>query len=360
MQDVIQLGRFLIKIQWLVLAFSGIIGYIIILLRLRKFKDIRKTVNQTIIDLIIIAALVWRFSLIFVDPLKVLNNPLTVFYFSGGTYGFLLSLAAAAAYLIFRSIRQGISILLYVDFMITGFLAGTVIYNVATLIVTKQSLLFYIGQSILAVSLLLWQIKRKETGCSPVKKLLPVIALVILIVWDIYGAAHFNNINNIPDGNVNNNVQAKAADAINIKEGIENGDLAPDFELTTSDGRQAKLSDYRGRKVILNFWATWCPPCKAEIPELEKFYSEFKDKNTVILGVDMTQNEKSPESVSIFAGTNKITYPVLLDKDGAVNQTYQVSAIPTSYIIDEKGVIRNKLFGPMDYETMKNIIAGMN
>jgi peroxiredoxin len=192
-----------------------------------------------------------------------------------------------------------------------------------------------------------------------VKKILPIAVLVVLIVWGAYDAMHKGNINNASRGNTNN-IETKTADNGNIKEGIKNNNLAPDFELTTLDGKNVKLSDYRGKKVILNFWATWCPPCKAEIPDLEKFYSDFKDKDTVILGVDLMQSEKSQQSVSMFVGTYKITYPILLDKEGTANQKYQISAIPTSYIIDSKGVIRNKVVGPMDYETMKSMLESIN
>lgn len=192
------------------------------------------------------------------------------------------------------------------------------------------------------------------------KKILPILVLIVLIVWGIFDLVHKNNINNVPKGNANTNVQQKAADSASIKEGIDIGNLSPDFELTTLDGKQAKLSQYRGKKVILNFWATWCPPCNAEIPDLEKFYSDFKDKDTVILGVDLTQSEKSQESVSAFVRTNKITYPVLLDKDGTAADTYRILSIPTSFIIDTKGIIRNKASRPMDYDTMKGMLASIN
>jgi peroxiredoxin len=192
------------------------------------------------------------------------------------------------------------------------------------------------------------------------KRILPIAVLIALIVWGIFDVVHKNNINNASKAYTNTNVTAKANDNGTIEEGLQIGNLAPDFELTTLDGKKVKLSDYRGKKVVLNFWATWCPPCKAEIPDLEKFYSDFKDRDIVILGVDLTQSEKSQESVSMFAGNYGITYPILLDKEGTANETYQVSAIPTSYIIDTKGVIVNKVVGPMDYETMKGMLAGIN
>ena len=187
------------------------------------------------------------------------------------------------------------------------------------------------------------------------KKILPIVVLVALIIWGLYDVIHKNNINN-----ANTNTQSQTTNTADTTEGIKTGNLASDFELTTLDDKQVKLSGYRGKKVILNFWATWCPPCKAEIPDMEKFYSDFKSKDIVILGVNLTQSEKSQESVSTFVKTNGIMYPVLLDKENEANQKYQISAIPTSYIIDTKGIIRNKIVGPMDYERMENMLSSIN
>ena len=184
------------------------------------------------------------------------------------------------------------------------------------------------------------------------KKVLPIVMLIILIIWGIYNVIYKKNSNT--------NAHPQTINIVDAAEGIKTGNLASDFGLTTLDGKQVKLSDYRGKKVILNFWATWCPPCKAEIPDMEKFYSDFKSKDVIILGVNLTQSEKSEQSVSTFAKTYGITYPVLLDKDGMAAQIYQISAIPASYIIDTKGIIRNKIVGPMDYERMENMLSSIN
>jgi peroxiredoxin len=135
---------------------------------------------------------------------------------------------------------------------------------------------------------------------------------------------------------------------------------ALDFELVDLKGQQVKLSDLRGKVVLLNFWATWCPPCKAEIPDLIKFYEDFKDKDVVILGVDLTQSEKSQNAVADFLKSYGITYPVALDTDGTASKMYQVTGIPTSYIIDTQGIIRDIIVGPMDFEGMKRMLSGIN
>lgn len=192
------------------------------------------------------------------------------------------------------------------------------------------------------------------------KKLVPVILLAALLIWGIYDVVNKNNINNEAVGKINTNTEVITDKNDEIKIGLEKGNLAPDFELTTLDGRKVKLSDYRGKKVILNFWATWCPPCRAEIPDMDKFYSSYKDKDIVILGVNLTKAEQDQTSVKSFIKEYRVTYPIPLDKESLVAEMYQVSAIPTSYIIDPQGTIIQKIVGPMDFETMKSLLSISN
>ena len=131
------------------------------------------------------------------------------------------------------------------------------------------------------------------------------------------------------------------------RNGIEIGKSAPDFELTKLDGTNVKLSDLKGKKVILNFWATWCGPCQQEMPDMEAFYKEHKE-NVEILAINYTPSEKvGAEKVSNFAKEKGITFPILLDKNIDVTTAYKVITIPTSYFIDTKGVIQDKFIGPM-------------
>lgn len=136
-----------------------------------------------------------------------------------------------------------------------------------------------------------------------------------------------------------------------LREGAE----APDFELTALDGKTVKLSDYRGKKVILNFWATWCPPCKAEMPHMQNFYEENKDKGVEILAVNLTNMDKGVDEVQKFVKEYGLTFTIPLDEEGVAGTTYQAFTIPTSYILDENGVITKKIVGPMDENMMKEL-----
>jgi len=132
------------------------------------------------------------------------------------------------------------------------------------------------------------------------------------------------------------------------------GYLAPDFELPVlavqraSEGRTLRLSDFYGKPVLLNFWASWCPPCRKEMPDLQRFYERYGDR-IVLLGVDWNDE---PETARRFLQRFGITYPNVIDRDGEVFVAYRLTAVPTSFWIDRFGVIRGLWQGAMSLETM--------
>ncbi|HSP21696.1 MAG TPA: redoxin domain-containing protein [Planococcus sp. (in: firmicutes)] len=138
------------------------------------------------------------------------------------------------------------------------------------------------------------------------------------------------------------------------------GQAAPDFELTSLDGEAVRLSDYRGKKVILNFWATWCPPCKAEMPHMQKFYEANKDKGIEVLAVNLTSIDKGEESVHAFVEEFGLTFPIPMDRDGTLGPQYQAVTIPTTYIIDTEGIIQKKIVGPMDEAMMQKLTSSID
>lgn len=131
--------------------------------------------------------------------------------------------------------------------------------------------------------------------------------------------------------------------------GTEKGDLAPDFELETMDGETVKLSDFRGQKVMLNFWASWCPPCRAEMPDIQKFH---ENEDGVIVSVNLTETENSIRNVESFIEEYELTFPVLVDEKTQVGNRYNAQALPTSYLINTKGEIHNIAIGPLNYDQM--------
>ena len=118
--------------------------------------------------------------------------------------------------------------------------------------------------------------------------------------------------------------------------------IAPDFSLSDLDGRTVRLSDLRGKVVLVNLWATWCPPCLAEMPDLAALYKAHQAEGLVILGVNDQEYE---ETVAEFLARNPLPYPVLLDPDSRVSRVYGVDYLPASFVIDRRGVLRATLAG---------------
>src|SRR5699024_3194960 len=139
------------------------------------------------------------------------------------------------------------------------------------------------------------------------------------------------------------------AEVVDANVGIEKGDMAPDFELETLDGGKVKLSDLRGEKVMINFWATWCPPCRAEMPDIQKFH---ENEEGTIVSVNLTDTENSVRNVEDFIDEYDITFDVLYDPDSSIGTRYEAQALPTSYLINTKGEIHNIAVGPLNYEQM--------
>ncbi|MCS5695131.1 TlpA family protein disulfide reductase [Desulfofundulus thermocisternus] len=137
--------------------------------------------------------------------------------------------------------------------------------------------------------------------------------------------------------------------------GMDVGQRAPDFTLTTADGEELSLSDFRGRPVVLNFWATWCPPCRAEMPAIQSFY-EKTGREIHVLAVNLTASERSAARVKDFLDAGGFTFPVLLDTRGDVAREYLVRAIPTTFFIDREGIIRARHTGSLTLEMLEEIV----
>ncbi len=190
------------------------------------------------------------------------------------------------------------------------------------------------------------------------KKIIAVLALIGLVIWGMYDIRNTNLTNTKTAEKTPTEVKSVNSQETPMQKiGLQKGNLPPDFELRTPEGQIIRLSDLKGKKVILNFWATWCPPCRLEMPDMEKFYKKQKSKGIEILAVNLTKTEKKRTDVPDFIKAYGITFPVLLDEETEVAQMYQVSSIPTSYLIDSDGVIREKLVGPMNEDMMTELLS---
>ncbi|KJR41499.1 redoxin domain-containing protein [Candidatus Magnetoovum chiemensis] len=134
---------------------------------------------------------------------------------------------------------------------------------------------------------------------------------------------------------------------------------APDFKLKSVDGQEVSLSSLKGKVVLLNFWATWCDPCRDEMPSLNKLYKEFKDKNFVVLGI----SSENARDVKAFLNSNPLEFLMLIAPNSSVSKSYKVFMMPTSFLIDKKGRIVNKYLGQrqwLDRQIKEEITKAIN
>jgi peroxiredoxin len=137
---------------------------------------------------------------------------------------------------------------------------------------------------------------------------------------------------------------AAALGILTAKERVE----APELIGTGLDGKTIRLEDFRGKVVFLNFWATWCIPCRQEMPAMERLYREFKERGFVVLAVNV---QEGPGAVKAFVQELKLTFPVVLDPDGKAAMTYLVRGLPATYLIDRKQILVGRAIGAREWDS---------
>ena len=142
-----------------------------------------------------------------------------------------------------------------------------------------------------------------------------------------------------------NDSSFKFSNQVAIKDNLP----APDFTFPGLDGKMVSLSDHKGKVVLVNIWATWCPPCVDEMPSMEKLYQKFKGENFEILAVSI--DEPGLKAVAPFMKKSNLTFPALIDSEGAIKAVYGITGIPESFIIDKQGILIKKIVGPVDWAT---------
>lgn len=120
--------------------------------------------------------------------------------------------------------------------------------------------------------------------------------------------------------------------------------LAPDFTLQTIEGHSIRLSELRGQAILINLWATWCPPCRAEMPAIQKMYEEYKDMGFVVLAINVS-NQDNPTAIQPFIQEFHLSFPILLDPSGEASRLYELRSLPSSFFIDKQGMIKEIVIG---------------
>ncbi len=149
----------------------------------------------------------------------------------------------------------------------------------------------------------------------------------------------------------------------NQTQGLSPGQQAPDFaaadgsaRVTDLDGNPLTIADLRGRPVWVIFWATWCPPCQAETPDIQRIWEEYRDDGLAIVAVDV---QEPAEAVADYARTYGLTYPIGVDVTAEVMKAYAVFGLPTHYFIGREGTVRDRYFGPLQLDQMRERIEAI-
>lgn len=139
--------------------------------------------------------------------------------------------------------------------------------------------------------------------------------------------------------------------------GLNTGDIAPDFRLQGLDGKTYILSDFRGSPVMLNFWATWCGPCRSEMPYMNEISIEWAEKELVVLAVNVSESQSGVQDFIDYYG---YSMTVLLDTAGSVSAQYDITGIPTTYFVDEDGIIQKRIVGAFpDKESIEQYLTDL-
>jgi thiol-disulfide isomerase/thioredoxin len=201
------------------------------------------------------------------------------------------------------------------------------------------------------------------------KKWMFTIVLILILGASIYSVKQYekntinkmqsnNNITNIPQATKTSEPSTETAKDSPILINPNSMKVsALDFKLKDLNGKEVSLSQLKGKRVFLNFWATWCPPCKAEMPEIEALYNETKDSDLVILAVNIGESQNTVKS---FMDKNKYNFSVLLDTDNSIAAKYNIQSIPTSFFIDKDGVIVSRHIGSMNKTQMETYIKNID
>ena len=139
---------------------------------------------------------------------------------------------------------------------------------------------------------------------------------------------------------------------------LDKGETAPNFSLPDLNGNMISLADYKGKVVLLNIWATWCPPCVEEMPSMEKLHQAMKGTDFEILAVSI--DASGTKTVTPFMKKHKLSFPALTDTKGAIKRLYQTTGVPESFIIDKDGIIAEKVLGPRDWASPGAIASFRN
>lgn len=334
MEEYIQLGPLNMKVQLLILLLSGLLAYCVMRYKAKTDHAGEQAVT-ILVNAVCLGLFIWKASYLVLHPVLTMKHPSYLLYFTGGETGMILGIAAAVIYVLIALSRTTVSLSSLTLIGLLGSSAFLMVYEGGRAVLegSGQSAVLFAACCLLSF---LFLFKRNKHLLFAATFLLAGTLTVSLI-------------------GTQNKQEEKPAAAMSSSSGLKRGQTPPPFTLPSLDGKQVSLSQYKGKVVFLNFWASWCPPCQAEMPEMERFNKKHKGKDAVILAVNLTSDD-TKDAARAFAKKHDVTFPVLLDEQGKVSGRYHAFTLPTTYIIDKKGKVVQLHIGPLNVEMMESFL----
>jgi len=321
----LQVGTFVLNAELLIFIAAGIVGVLAVRYRQRTHPE-REWIVNVAWNAVFLWLGVWKGSLLIYDPASVIENPMSLVFFSGGAKGIWLASVLMIGYMTLRYARR-LGTAQAAPVTVTMLAGGLSTVYLARLVLIDSAGGYSYTVLALSFAMLVWLLSPSMRYAA---QTLGVLLVVTMIAYTVLEPAE--------------------------KKSIRNDQPAPEFQLTDLNGNVVSLSDYRGKTVLMNFWATWCQVCKAEMPHVEKLYEKYKGEDIVILSVNVTSQERNVQLVERYVDKHSLSFPIVLDEAGTVAKQYKVTAFPTTYIIDSAGVIQDRRLGAVSYEDMKRAI----
>ena len=372
---------------WIAFVLAAVITGIIL------YVKFGKEASSQFGDLVFVFIIVWKLSVVLTDFTTVIKHPLMILYFSGEKAGVYIGIISIIFYLLYLQVRH--KPFLSNDALIYSFISFYMIFAVGV-VLFNQSTVLVIVQTLIVVIFIGWFMKKYKEMINWIPAFLliygalhvilkesivstsMITAIVFGIILLLRGRAGrvfmskstlnlsilailFSAILWTTDEAIDKQKQENLLQDESSVNSSGAGDLAPNFVLDTISGEEMSLADLKGQRVILNFWATWCPPCKAEMPHMQNYFEEHaEEQNTTILAVNLTDQDNGLQKIQQFISDYELTFPVVLDVDGEISNQYGIITIPTTFILDEEGNIEQKISGPVSEEMLISLLAQMD
>ncbi|MGM9943931.1 MAG: TlpA disulfide reductase family protein, partial [Lysinibacillus sp.] len=316
---------------------------VVVALLLLSFFCRKNKRMKDLTDVVFTYVLVWKLSYIPLSFSAFIAAPLSVLYFSGGQIGHVLGVIAGAMQLYRkRNIDEDLLNVWGKLFVMIFVVHALLVKELPILILGAVMLVIWWRKPTMLAHVLTVFFLQLATEWSSVTVITYVLGVVVMYGWMKYKQQLSSFIVQVV-------VVTMVAIMIQqtLPEQTKVSAEQRDFTLETFDGQTVSLSDYKGKVVVLNFFATWCPPCKAEMPHLQAFHEQAPD-DVVLLGVNLTKRDDGLDVLEQFLHDYEVTYPVLLDQQDEVGDLYEVLSIPTTYILNEEGRLVERIVGPVD------------